>query len=599
RTENAQIALFAVEVALFRLLESWGMRPDFLLGHSIGELVAAHVAGAMSLQDATHLVAARGRLMQALPAGGAMVALQATETEVAPLLPATISIAAVNGPQAIVISGDETAVTEISAHFTTQGRKTRRLRVSHAFHSPLMEPMLADFHRIAETITYHPPAIPVISNLTGEPVTGFTADYWVRHVREAVRFTDGLTYLHSHGVKTFIELGPDGVLSAMGHDSAEEGLFVPVLRKDRSETENLVTALARAFVAGAKVDWKAYQAGSGGKLVDLPTYPFEHRHYWLSSKSAPSAGHPLLDVTTPLAEGDGMVMTGRLSAGAQPWFADHLVAGLTVVPATALAELSLHAGEQVGCDTLDELVVEVPLLLPEARTRLLQVSVGAPDGTGRRPLGVFSREEGASEDLPWTRHARGTLAVGGAEETADLTAWPPPGAAEVDVDGLYDDMAAAGLDYGPAFRGLRAAWRDGDRLYAEVALPEELDVAGFGIHPALLDAALHAAGLGLLPGTEQGRLPFAFDRVRLHRTGARSSRVLMTPEGADAVSLVLAGDTGEPVATIGRLALRPFAPERLRETPDSLFRVGWVPVVGGEVVVPGAVVRVGVGRGEG
>ncbi|WP_436762367.1 SDR family NAD(P)-dependent oxidoreductase [Streptosporangium sp. V21-05] len=443
----------------------------------------------------------------------------------------------------------------------------------------------------------------MVSNLTGEPVTEFSADYWVRHVREAVRFADGLTYLHSHGVRTFIELGPDGVLSVMGQESADDSLFLPTLRKERPEAESLVTALARAFVAGAKVDWKAYQAyqaGNRGKLVDLPTYPFEHRHYWLSSKllskSAPSAGHPLLDVTTPLAEGDGVVMTGRLSAGAQPWFADHLVAGLTVVPATALAELSLHAGDQVGCDTLDELVMEVPLLLPEARTRLLQVSVGAPDGTGRRPLGVFSREEGASEDLPWTRHARGTLAPTTPVEPTDLTAWPPPGAAEVDVAGLYDDMAAAGLDYGPAFRGLRAAWRDGDRLYAEVALPEELDVEGFGIHPALLDAALHAAGLGLLPGTEQGRLPFAFDRVRLHRTGARSLRVLMTPDGADAVSLVLAGDTGEPVATIGRLALRPFAPERLRETPDSLFRVGWVPVVGGEVVSPGVVVRVGAGR---
>ncbi|MER5650314.1 SDR family NAD(P)-dependent oxidoreductase [Streptosporangium sp. NPDC002524] len=597
RTENAQIALFAIEVALFRLLESWGVRPDLLLGHSVGELAAAHVAGVMSLRDAVGLVVARGRLMQALPAGGAMVALQATEAEVLPFLSGTVSVAAVNGPQAVVISGDENAVAKISAYFTSQGRKTRRLRVSHAFHSPLMEPMLKDFRQAAQAVTYHPPSIPVVSNLTGEPVAAFSADYWVRHVREAVRFADGLAYLHSQGVETFVELGPDGVLSALG----EEGVFLPVLRKGRPEVESLVTALARAFVAGAKVDWKAYQTGSGGKLVDLPTYPFEHRHYWLSSRSAPSAGHPLLDVTTPLAEGDGVVMTGRLSAGAQPWFADHLVAGLTVVPATALAELSLHAGDQVGCDTLDELVVEVPLLLPEARTRLLQVSVGAPDGTGRRPLGVFSREEGASEDLPWTRHARGTLAVGGAEEaeeTADLTAWPPPGAAEIDVDGLYDDMAAAGLDYGPAFRGLRAAWRDGDRLYAEVALPEELDVEGFGVHPALLDAALHAAGLGLLPGTEQGRLPFAFDRVRLHRTGARSLRVLMTPDGADAVSLVLAGDTGEPVATIGRLALRPFAPERLRETPDSLFRVGWVPVVGGEVVSPGAVVRVGA-DGEG
>ncbi|WP_250405590.1 acyltransferase domain-containing protein, partial [Streptomyces cellostaticus] len=266
RTEFTQPALFAVEVALFRLLESWGVKPDFLAGHSIGEIAAAHVAGVLTLDGACTLVAARGRLMQALPSGGAMVAVQASEDEVLPLLTERVSVAAVNGPQSVVVAGDESDAMVIAEHFEEQGRKTKRLAVSHAFHSPHMDGMLADFRKIAETVTYEAPRIPVVSNLTGAVVTDEmgSADFWVRHVREAVRFLDGIRALEAAGVTTYLELGPDGILSAMAQDclagEADAAVFAPALRKGRPETETVTTALARAHAHGTPVDWETYFA---------------------------------------------------------------------------------------------------------------------------------------------------------------------------------------------------------------------------------------------------------------------------------------------------------------------------------------------------
>ncbi|WP_190154570.1 acyltransferase domain-containing protein, partial [Streptomyces humidus] len=299
RTEFAQPALFALEVALFRLLESWGVRPDVLAGHSVGEIAAAHVAGVWSLADACRLVVARGRLMQALPSGGAMAAVEASEDEVLPLLGDEVGVAAVNGPRAVVVSGAAQAVEEIADRFRGQGRKVTALRVSHAFHSPLMEPMLDEFRTVAESLVYAEPRLPVVSTLTGAVATAeelTSPDHWVRHVRQTVRFADAVRALAARGTTRYLELGPDGTLTALAQDCPEavaaadtDGvLFTPLLRKDRDASVSAVMALSRLHVQGATVGWEAVLPG--GARVELPTYAFQHQRYWLADQGRPAAG---------------------------------------------------------------------------------------------------------------------------------------------------------------------------------------------------------------------------------------------------------------------------------------------------------------------
>ncbi|MFD4575395.1 type I polyketide synthase [Streptomyces sp. NPDC058417] len=600
-TAYTQPALFALGVALYRLAESYGARADLVTGHSVGQLAAAHVAGVLSLPDAAALVAARGRLMQAMPSGGAMVALTVPEADLLPELrgrEGEIAIAAVNGPAATVLSGDAAAVEEIAARLRRTGARTRRLTVSHAFHSPHMDGMLADFRAVAEQVTFHAPRIPVVSDLTG--AVADAADlrdpgHWVRHVRSPVRFLDAVRTLRAEGATALVDLGPDGALAALAQDcltdaAADTVVAVPLLRKDTPEPAAFTTALARLHVHGVPVDWRPLFADVPDRHVTLPTYAFQRSRHWLpptrSAGDLPAAGllpstHPLLGAASPLADADGLLLTGRIALDTHPWLADHAVHGGALLPATAFLELACHAGALTGCAEVDELTLEAPLTLPERGAVTLQLTVQAPDATGGRAFAVHARPEPAAADDPWTRHASGRLQDGAPAPAEDLTAWPPPGAEPLDVADLYDRLADGGFAYGPAFQGLNAAWRLGDDVYAEARLPErqQPDAARYGLHPALLDSALHALALGVLDGSDQGRLPFSWSGVRLTATGAATLRLRLTPTGRDAVTVTVADATGAPVASARSLVLRPVTAERLREsrtgTHPDLFRLEW------------------------
>ncbi|WP_433623995.1 SDR family NAD(P)-dependent oxidoreductase [Nocardia sp. CA-120079] len=617
RTEFTQPALFAFEVALFRLIESFGVTPDLLIGHSIGELTAAYVAGVWSLGDACALVVARGRLMGALPEGGAMLAVAVPEAEASAVLAeygGRVSLAAVNGPSSVVLSGEASAMDEIGDRLAGEAVQTSRLRVSHAFHSVLMEPMLDEFRSVAAGLTYREPSLPIVSNLSAVVVAAELTDpeYWVEQVRGCVRFAPGIDTLVEAGARRFVEIGPDAVLSAMTRQCLVEtpaveakSTVVAAARRSIDEPTQFVSALAQAAVVGVGVDWAPLYAGRSKHRMTLPTYAFQHRRYWARPVDAPDlwqsglddAGHPLLGAMLRLPDSQDVVFTGRLSRAGHPWLADHAVAGVVLLPGAALVELALHVGTVVDCPRLAELVIEAPLPIPAVGAVDLRVVAGGPDDTGARTLSMYSSSNGDDSDSPdnnagqWIRHAVATVVAGSDTPPLDsgLVSWPPAGATAIAIDHAYADLAERGYEYGPAFRGLTALWgRDGE-VFAEVVLPESArsDGSVFGVHPALLDAALHAVLLGgLVTDTRAGAIavPFSWENIALYATGATTVRVRAAATGSgpggERITVTLADPAGMAVADVKALTLRTLSADALgsahRRTDGVGYELNWV-----------------------
>ncbi|WP_425548368.1 type I polyketide synthase [Actinoplanes palleronii] len=563
QTGWAQPAIFALEVALLALVRSWGIHPDVVAGHSIGEIAAAHAAGVLTLADAATLVSARGRLMQALPTGGLMLAVQASEDEVREAFP-EIDIAAVNGPHAVVVSGVEADISPVEAH----GWKATRLRTSHAFHSRLMEPMLDDFRAVVATLTFSEPRLAVVSTVDAD-ARWTDPEYWVRQVREPVRFADAVTRLATDRV---LELGPDTVLAA----------FVPgavaALRRDRDEVTTLLTAFAQLYAAGQHVDWAATFGPRPAPVLDLPTYAFQHQRLWidvidpaadLAGAGLHDGGHPLLGAAVTLPDSDALLFTGRLTDGSPNWLADHTVFGSVVVPGAALVDIALAAGTRAGVPVLDELLLQAPLALPATGGVTLRVLVAAPGADASRSLTVYAQADDAAG---WTTHATGRLSAATAAPVVIPAA--SPGAVPVDLDGLYERLADAGLTYGPTFRGLTAAARAGDEVTAEVRL-DGTGPDGFGLHPALLDAALHAIGAAGLFDDATVRLPFAVTGARLHAVGAAALQVHLTRLGDHSVRLLAADGSGAPVLTVDEISFRPVTADQIGAGVRTLFALDW------------------------
>jgi polyketide synthase 12 len=583
RTDFTQPALFALEVSLWRVWESLGVQPDFLLGHSIGELAAAHVAGVFDLADACRLVAARGRLMQALPAGGAMASLEASGAEVEAALQqqdlkARVAIAGLNAPQQTVVSGDADGIERIVAHFAGLQRKAKQLTVSHAFHSHLMEPMLAQFHAVAASIGYSAPTMTLVSSLTGQladPAEITQAHYWVSQAREAVRFNDGMRTLHAQGVDTYLELGPQAVLSGMGAACLADDApvsWIASLGAGKDDVTVMQKSMAELHVLGTALDWRAYFAPFGAQRVALPSYAFQRERYWFEPMAKNEvgaglrdAGHQLLGGGVRIAGTDLTMFTTAVAADEPVWVQEHQVMEAVLMPGTAFFEAMRAAGNAGGKGGWDaaEVIILAPLVLTPGVPVRMQVSLGA-ETNGARPVQVYSSPVSDVGDEAWQLHAEGKLVAAEPARHASVTV-PPRGAEAIDVSSLYADLAELGYGYGPTFQGIRQAWHADDVVWAHASLPES--VAGsairYGLHPALLDSAMHALLLTQrlrAQASDDLYVPFEVERLTLWREGLSELWVAVAEfemgEGEFWASLDLYDAHGACVGRLHRLHAR-------------------------------------------
>ncbi|WSR39259.1 HAD-IIIC family phosphatase [Kitasatospora purpeofusca] len=602
RVDVVQPVLFAVMVSLAELWRSLGVKPTAVVGHSQGEIAAAHVAGALTLDDAARIVALRSRAILRLSGRGGMLSVLAPQERIHEHLTAGLQIAVVNGPEQVVVSGAPEELDTLAARCETDGIQARRIAVDYASHSPQVEELREELLHLLAPVTPRTGHTPLISTVTGEAIDTATMDaaYWFTNLRETVRFDTALTTLLTTGHHVFVETSPHPVLLGAvaqnaGHHRVAGVTAVGTLRRQEHEPAQLLRSAAEVFAVGVDVDWTPWTGA--GRLTDLPTYAFQHRRFWqpaaATATDVGTAGlgpvrHPLLGAALPLAGGDDLVLTGRISRTGHPWLADHGVFGAVILPGTAFVELVLRAGEEIGLRAVRELTLHAPLPLPEHGEVDLQVQVGAADGRGVRPVDVYARPRRSDGAAEWTHHASALLTGEEADRAAETSetpkteaAWPPAGAQRLDVDAHHDAMAALGLEYGPAFQGLSDVWRSGDAILAQVTLPgrQAEEAAAFGVHPALLDAALQAAAVDTADGPAP--LPFSFGSVALYGRGASEARVRITPAGPDTFTVELADRSGAPLVRIDSLLVRRVTAGELATGEGgstALLSVVWSPL---------------------
>ncbi len=594
RVDVVQPALFAVMVALAGLWRSCGIEPDAVVGHSQGEIAAAHVAGALSLDDAALVVARRAKALTELSGRGGMASVEMPADELRSRLDERLSIATVNGPGSSVVAGDTGALDALLEDLAGSGVRVRRLDVDYASHSPQVE--LVRDRVLADLAPVSPKAaeIPFHSTVTGTVLdgTGLDAAYWYRNLRMPVRFDEAVAGLAVPDHSFFVEVGPHPVLvPALLETVGDKAVAVGSLRRDENGRAAFLASLAELYVRGLRPRWTAWAGPDAPGFADLPTYPFERKRYWLMpGASGGGAGHPVLGTPVELAGTGELLLTGRLPVASIPWLADHQVLDEVILPGTAWLEFALRAGEAAGCPAVEELTLETPLVLPDDGAATVQLRAGAPDGTGRRGLTLHAKVDGAG----WVRHGEGVLGPA-PDEPPSLEEWPPAGAEPVPHAGLYPALTGHGLRYGPAFQGLRKVWRRDDEVFAEVACP--VDTRGYMVHPALLDSALHALGFGDGAETDGPVLPFAWTGVTAHASEPETLRVRLHGSIESGVRLTATDGAGTPVLSVDSLVLRP-AVGRSAAPRDALFRNKWVEVHPASGAASGVVATVGFELGD-
>ena len=614
QTAYTQPALFSLEYALAETWREWGIVPSAVLGHSVGEYVAACVAGAMSLEDALALIAARGRLMQALPPGGAMAAVLAGQPEVAAALRGrerTLAIAAVNAADNVVISGSAAALEEVLADLAARGLRSRRLNVSHAFHSPLMDPVLDDFAAAVKRVTLSAPRIGLVSNVTGRFVTAeeiTTPTYWRRHLRDAVLFAAGVEALRAEGIEAFVEIGPTPTLLGLARRgvAGEAAVWLPSLRHGQEDWRQMLESLGALHVAGADVDWAAFDRPYARRRVVLPTYPFQRERYWVEPGAAEPisrelegessrAGHPFAGrrMTSPRLSGAAFECPVR--SDHPSFLADHTIHGTVVVPGTAYLEVvRVAAGEILGSADLDleQVTIRQPMVLEPGAGRVVQVIV-APPAASAVSVEVFSRPAGAGQPEDWQLHATarvGHRSAAACEHTGDSLAAARERCADpIPTTTFYERLAAIGLDYGPTFRGVTELWRGPAEAVGriEVDAARLPGLAAYQAHPALLDACLHLFGAVLAADeTAAGDVyvPVEVERFRLlrplgARILARASVRRPSRDGSLVGDLHVFDDAGTLLACVGGVSLRRLPRVALGRAVSAgwLYGVAWRP----------------------